>query len=104
MTINVMSNPYITIREAAQMLHISEKAVLDLVESQKLKAYKIADKFLRLNRAEVVVLQHSGQVEMNEAPQSYTFGERVYDFFYFNDFYIVSLAVVAALLYWILLR
>lgn len=99
-----MSNPYITIREAAQMLHISEKAVLDLVESQKLKAYKIADKFLRLNRAEVVVLQHSGQVDVDEAPQPYTFGERVRDFFYFNDFYIASLAVVAALLYWILLR
>ncbi|MFA5147095.1 MAG: helix-turn-helix domain-containing protein [Candidatus Omnitrophota bacterium] len=32
----------------------------------------------------------------------YTIGERVMDFFYFNDFYIVSLALVASLLYLIL--
>mgnify|MGYP001573494871 CR=1 FL=1 len=99
-----MSNPYITIREAAQMLHVSEKIVLDLVENQKLKAYKIADKFLRLNRAEVAALGHTGQIEVDEVPQPYTFGERIRDFFYFNDFYIASLGVVAALLYWILLR
>ncbi len=99
-----MSNPYITVREAAQMLHISEKAVLDLVESQKLKAYKIADKFLRLKRTEVTDLHQSKKVSISEEPHPYTFGERIVDFFYFNDFYLVSLLIVLGLLYWILLR
>jgi excisionase family DNA binding protein len=29
----------------------------------------------------------------------YTFGERVRDFFYFNDFYIVSFTIIAVLMY-----
>jgi excisionase family DNA binding protein len=94
-----MSSQYITVRETAQILAVSEKKVMDLIESGSLQAYKIADQFLRLKRNEVVNMHSTGQVVSENVPQSYTTGERVRDFFYFNDFYLVALVVIGVLLY-----
>jgi len=94
-----MSSQYITVRETAQILAVSEKKVMDLIESGSLQAYKIADQFLRLKRNEVVNILSTGKVVSENISHSYTSGERVRDFFYFNDFYLVSLAVIGVLLY-----
>ena len=94
-----MSSQYITVRETAQIMAVSEKKVMDLIESGNLQAYKIADQFLRLKRNEVLNMVSSGKVVSENITHSYTPSERVSDFFYFNDFYIVSLVIVAVLLY-----
>ncbi len=94
-----MSSQYITVRETAQILGLSEKKVMDLIEGGNLQAYKIADQFLRLKRNEVVNILSTGQVVSENVSYSYTPGERVSDFFYFNDFYLISLAVIGVLLY-----
>ena len=94
-----MSSQYITVRETAQILAVSEKKVMDLIESGNLQAYKIADQFLRLKRNEVVNIRTTGQVVSENEAQVYTPGERLRDFFYFNDFYLISLVVIGALLY-----
>jgi len=94
-----MSSQYITVRETAQILAVSEKKVMDLIEGGNLQAYKIADQFLRLKRNEVVNMRSTGQVVSEIIAHSYTAGERVRDFFYFNDFYLIALAIIGALLY-----
>ena len=94
-----MSSQYITVRETAQILAVSEKKVMDLIESGKLQAYKIADQFLRLKRNEVVNMLSTGQVVSENVSYAYTPAERLRDFFYFNDFYLISLVVIGALLY-----
>ena len=94
-----MSSQYITVRETAQILTVSEKKVMDLIESGSLQAYKIADQFLRLKRNEVVNMLSTGQVVSENAAHSYTSGERVRDFFYFNDFYLIALVIIGVLLY-----
>jgi len=94
-----MSSQYITVRETAQILAVSEKKVMDLIESGNLQAYKIADQFLRLKRNEVVNIRTTGQVPSESVAHAYTAAERVQDFFYFNDFYLMALAIIAALLY-----
>ena len=98
-----MSSQYITVRETAQIMAVSEKKVMDLIESGNLQAYKIADQFLRLKRNEVVNMISSGQVISENIAHSYTSGERVRDFFYFNDFYLISLGIIGVLLYIIFL-
>jgi len=98
-----MSGQYITVRETSQILGVSEKKVMDLIEAGQLQAYRIADQFLRLKRNEVVQIRSSGQVESEQAPLEYTFADKAKDFFYFNDFYIFSLFVILALLYVIFL-
>lgn len=89
---------FITVRETAQVLGISEKKVMDLIEGQKLQAYRIADQFLRLKKSEVLAVRKSGDVVNENVKFEYTSAERIFDFFYFNDFYIVSLIIIAALL------
>jgi len=94
-----MSSQYITVRETAQIMAVSEKKVMDLIESGNLQAYKIADQFLRLKRNEVVNMISKGQVVSENVVHSYTPAERLRDFFYFNDFYLVSLVIIGVLLY-----
>jgi excisionase family DNA binding protein len=94
-----MSSQYITVRETAQILAVSEKKVMDLIESGGLQAYKIADQFLRLKRNEVMNILSTGKVVSENVSHAYTSAERVRDFFYFNDFYLVSLVIIGALLF-----
>ena len=96
-----MSGQYITVRETAQILGVSEKKVTDLIDGGQLQAYKIADQFLRLKRNEVMQVRVSGEVKREQLVLEYTAAQRVKDFFYFNDFYIVSFLIIAALLYFI---
>jgi len=77
---------------------------MDLIEQRKLQAYRIADKFLRLKRSEVIELYGTGKVNKENTQLAYTPAEQIRDFFYFNDFYIISTALIGFLLYIILLR
>ena len=92
-----MSSQYITVRETAQILAVSEQKIMDLIEGGQLQAYKIADQFLRLKRNEVINMR--GQVVSENAIPVYSARERVQDFFYFNDFYLMALVVIGVLLY-----
>jgi excisionase family DNA binding protein len=93
------SSQYISVREAAQLLEISEKKIMDLIEARNLQAYRIADKFLRLKRAEVLGLRNAGKIEKETVRHSYTPKERLVDFFYYNDFYLIAGVVIFWLLY-----
>ena len=92
------TNQFISVRETAQILAISEKKVMDLIEERKLQAYRIADKFLRLKKSEVLSLRYTGHVTTENRQFSYTSAERFRDFFYFNDFYILSAILTVLLL------
>lgn len=94
-----MSDQFITVREAAQTLGISEKKVMDLVEENRLRAYKIAGQFLRLKKSEVLQLQTSGKITQEAVQYPYTSAERISDLLYFNDFYFFCLTIIAVLLY-----
>jgi len=90
---------YISVRETAQFLGVSEKKIMDLIEQRKLQAYRIADKFLRLNKSEVLTLRNTGEIVSENKPIGYTSSEKMWDFFYFNDFYIVSTFIIIILIY-----
>lgn len=94
-----MSGQYITVRETAQILGTSEKKVMDLIESRKLQAYRIADQFLRLKRAEVMQMRTSGEVTSENIVHTYTTAERIRDFLYFNDFYLIAGIIILTLIY-----
>ena len=94
-----MSAQYITVRESAQILGVSEKKIMDLIDGRQLQAYRIADQFLRLKRAEVMQIRQSGDVVSEQAQDVYSGGERFRDFLYFNDFYLVVGLIIVSLLY-----
>lgn len=92
------THQYISVRETAQILAVSEKKVMDLVQEKKLQAYRIADQFLRLKKSEVLEIKNTGNISTDHAPHIYSPAERIIDFFYFNDFYIISSVVIILLL------
>lgn len=93
------TSQYISVREAAQVLGISEKKIMDLVEAKKLQAYRIADQFLRLKKEEVMGLRNTGTVANENIQHPYTQAEHFQDFFYYNDFYMVSAFIIIILLF-----
>ncbi|MBF0531763.1 MAG: helix-turn-helix domain-containing protein [Candidatus Omnitrophica bacterium] len=98
------NSQYISVRETAQLLEISEKKVMDLIEQRHLQAYRIANKFLRLKRADVLSLRNAGVIAKETVEYVYTSAERMRDFFYFNDFYLIAAGIAVWLLYLIFLR
>ncbi len=94
-----MADQFISVREAAQALGISEKKIMDFIEQRKLQAYRIAGQFLRLKRSEVLDLRNEEQIEQETTRFDYTVSEKIRDFIYYNDFYILSLILITILLY-----
>lgn len=93
------NNQFISVRETAQLLAISEKKVMELIEARQLQAYRIAEKFLRLKKTEVLNLKNSGDVKTENVAYEYSQSEKMRDFFYFNDFYIVGTVLIFILVY-----
>ena len=78
------TSQFISVRETAQILAITEKKVMDLIEEENLQAYRIADKFLRLKRVDVLKLRNEGNVVKENHQIPYTSAERVQDFFHYK--------------------
>jgi excisionase family DNA binding protein len=99
-----MSDQFISIREAAQLLKISEKKIMELAEEGKLQSYRIAGQFVRFKRHEILNIRTTGEVTAENTHYEYTSRERINDFFYFNDFYIISIIITAIFLYIVFYR
>ncbi len=93
------TSQFISVRETAQILAVNEKKVMDLIGAGKLQAYRIADKFLRLKRVDVLNLRNEGNIAKEHHHIPYTPAERVSDFFYYNNFYLFSSILILVLLY-----
>lgn len=96
------SAQFISVRESSQLLSITEREVMDLIEARKLQAYRIADKFLRLKKSDVLGLRNTEDLPAENVSLPYTGHERIQDFFYYNDFYIFSTLLILGLIYYIL--
>lgn len=87
----------ITVRDVAHILSLTEKEVLDLAENGIIPAYKVGGVYLRFKRGQVEEYRkkiHSQAKTHHEI----SFHDRVFDFFYFNDFYIFSLLLIILML------
>jgi excisionase family DNA binding protein len=90
----------LTIREVSQMLHITEKDVIDLSESGKIPAYKVGGVYLRFKRDQVEQFRkHSTDfIPTVEAPKEDTVRESIKDFIYFHDFYLAAALIMLVML------
>ena len=112
-----MPEKLLTTQEAASYLNITEEEVVKLSQKGELPAYSIGGAFLRFRREQLdairkEILPRKTQTALREAapkrasafyrveessPES--FSDALADFFYFKDFYIISAAIVAILLF-----
>lgn len=92
----------LTIRDAASILGISEKEVLDLVEKGTLPAYKIGGVYVRFKKEQIQdFLKHThlrSPQEKLKLQADYPLRDKISDFFYFNDFYLVTILIASLLL------
>lgn len=102
---------YIGIEEACELLETGEPEILDLVAKGKLHAFRIGDQYLRFRKDQVSDVKAKWRINQDLFPderhlkthrlslgrEGWT--DRVRDFFYFNDFYVLCAGVIAALLY-----
>lgn len=81
------------------MLGVSEREVMELAENGSIPVYKIGGAYFRFKRAQVqeFARQFRG-APYNNSGQKYLFADRLSNFFYFNDFYILSFIMVLLLL------
>ena len=90
----------LTVREVSLLLSVSEKEVLDLAETSAIPAYKVGGVYLRFKREQVLEYQKSLRpftAKTKSSPKS-PLQDKISDFFYFNDFYILSVGLIVLLL------
>jgi len=90
-------NKLLTIREVAQELGITEQEVIDLAQQGKILAYKIGGLYLRFKPEDVQEAKQRISRTIRQKDKVGLF-ERVADFFYFNDFYILAALIVILML------
>jgi len=90
----------LTVRDVSIILGISEKEVVDLAESGKIPAYKVGGVYLRFKKEQVQDFRKSTHPVSHKAKISkkYPVRDKISDFFYFNDFYILSILIIILLL------
>jgi hypothetical protein len=73
---------------------------MDLAENAVIPAYKIGGVYLRFRREQILEYQKSHKTSSNKSqvPAGYSFRDKLSDFFYFNDFYILAVLITVLLL------
>lgn len=90
----------LTVREVSIFLNISEKEVMDLAQAGTIPAYKVGGVFLRFKKEQVHDYRKSAHPSSSKVSfaKSTPLQEKISDFFYFNDFYILSALLIFLLL------
>ncbi|MBI4432643.1 MAG: helix-turn-helix domain-containing protein [Candidatus Omnitrophica bacterium] len=104
------SHEYLSIREAAELLEISEDELRGLVDRHQVPRHTIAGAFLRLRKDEVEALKNKWRIQRELFPKigryfahqstvsETTLKEKLKDFWYFNDFYVICGVIIVFLL------
>lgn len=96
-------NNLLTVEEVKNYLAIEQQQLEHYIAQGKLQAYKIGGTFLRFRKEDVLNLrfeiQPSGERAKKKRPGVFS---KIADFWRFNNFYILSLLIVAAAVYFIL--
>ncbi len=106
-----LKEEYLSVREAAEMLEISEDELRLLAHEHKIPSHNIAGVFLRLKKKEVEDLKNKWRIgrhdlfpaghehALPEAVEKLSLREKLTDLWYFNDFYILCSVIIVVLLY-----
>jgi len=102
-----MSEKLLNVREVSQYLDISTEDLRRLVDSGKIPAYRLGGAILRFRKDQIEQIKAQGVPKLaksHEEPAAegrYTGMERLKDFLYFNDFYIICAIIIVVLLVFI---
>ncbi len=89
-------NNMLTLEEVKNFLEIDQQQLENHLKQGRLPAYKIGGTYLRFRKEDVLNLhfEHLSKKTKDQSPPLFS---RLYDFWRFNNFYIISLLLVIAL-------
>ena len=91
----------LNVDEAARYLGVSPEEIEKLAHDGQIESYRIGGVYLRFKRDSLVAFRSRlspQQLPAREDPdKKASFFERIQDFWYFNNLYIISLSIIAAL-------
>ncbi len=97
-----MREKLLTIREAAQYLDVTEKQIIELSDKSIIPAYKVGGVYLRFKKEQLDAIRHKIRPPTEEDDVEYSFSDKLSDFFYYNDFYILALLIISILVFQII--
>ena len=89
-------NNMLTIEEVKNYLEIDQAQLEKFIKQEKLRAYKIGGTYLRFRKEEVLNLRFEITPQGSKYPKKASFLGRILEFWRFNNFYIVSILIVIA--------
>ncbi len=108
-----LKEEYFTVREAAELLEIGEEELWKLAHEHSIPTHNVAGVFLRFKKKDIEELKNKWRIDrdlfaekehfspIKRIFQRATIAEKVGDFWYFNDFYIVCSILIGLLVYFI---
>jgi len=100
---------YLSVHDAAELLEVGEGELRRLVQDHEIPTHTIAGVFLRLKKTEVEALKNKWRIDRELFPEpevhfshhnivgKMTWADRLRDFWYFNDFYVICSVVIVIL-------
>jgi len=98
-----MKEKLLNTREASSTLGISEKEIIDLANTNLIPHFKVAGEFLRFKKEDILKIKPAIKKKYRLPEKKHRRMDKAKEFFYFNDFYIISTIVIIALL-WVIIK
>jgi excisionase family DNA binding protein len=95
-------NNMLTLDEVKNFLGVEQQVIEKFIQDEVLHAYKIGGVYIRFRKEEVLGLKYDVLLKKKKGGAAGSFVQRLWDFWRFNNFYIVSVLIIAALAYWFL--
>lgn len=115
-----MPEKMLTLQEISEYLHIKQEKIEEFVEQGFISAYKVGGELLRFRKEQIDAIRTEIESRVGETDRivqgerngrareklgkkdpriaDNTLFDRLSDFFYFNDFYIISVFIIALLI------
>lgn len=96
-----MPEKLLTTEEVSSLLGISEEEVKRLARKAELPAYQVGGRFLRFRKEQIKALGRDVAPGLPESGPGAPSADKVLDFLYFNDFYVISGIIILLILWFI---
>ncbi len=93
-------NNMLSLDEVKNYLEVEQQELEKYIREGALHAYKVGGVYLRFRKEEVLNLKYDVLLKKKKAGPSVSFFQRLWNFWRFNNFYIISTGVIALLVYW----
>ena len=93
----------LTVEEVKTFLEIDQPQLEKYLKIGKIHAYKIGGTYLRFRKEDILNLRSEiAPQKINTTDPRNTFFSKLMDFWRFNNFYIISLAIMAVVAYFVI--